>query len=256
MEFNSGPVYTTNPKRNFEEISLVTIADLHGNLPNIKPCDLLIIAGDIVEYHGIIDSTKWLNNTFNKWLDQIPCELVIGIAGNHDFIFERNPNLFNGHPKFKYLQDSFVEYKGYKIYGSPWQPEFNAWAFNLTEEQLKRKWDMIPGNTDILITHGPPYGSGDFIPSGLYHHNTVGEHVGSTTLRDIKVNPLLHIFGHIHCGFGLYGNKVNVAICDERYNMCNKPTEIHIKDNEINVKMEGYVLNKEININNKWHIYP
>ena len=47
-----------------------------------------------------------------------------------------------------------------RIYGSPWQPEFYNWAFNLPRngEEMKARWDAIPDNTDILITHGPAYG--------------------------------------------------------------------------------------------------
>ena len=87
----------------------------------------------------------------------------IYIAGNHDRLFEDTPNIVRElfeqyHPNIIYLQDSSIEVKGLKIYGSPWQPEFCDWAFNLPRgEKLKAVWDLIPDDTDILVTHGPPH---------------------------------------------------------------------------------------------------
>ena len=88
----------------------------------------------------------------------------IVIAGNHDFCFERDPRhcvrlLTNA----VYLQDSAVVVRGLKFCGSPWQPWFCDWAFNLRRGQpLREKWDLIPSDTDVLITHGPPQGINDF----------------------------------------------------------------------------------------------
>lgn len=85
-----------------------------------------------------------------------------------------------------------------RFYGSSWQPWFYDWAFNLQRgTEIRAKWEQIPIDTDVLITHGPPYGFGDRI--------TRGEHVGCLDLLDavVKIQPRLHIFGHIHEGYGL-----------------------------------------------------
>ena len=56
-----------------------------------------------------------------------------------------------------YLEDSGVEIAGTRWWGSPWQPEFNSWAFNLPRgEPLSEKWALIPDDVDVLVTHSPP----------------------------------------------------------------------------------------------------
>ena len=60
-----------------------------------------------------------------------------------------------------YLQDSSVTIGGLKIWGSPWTLFFFDWAFNLYEDQLREKWEEIPEDTDIIVTHGPPLGYGN-----------------------------------------------------------------------------------------------
>jgi Icc-related predicted phosphoesterase len=97
---------------------------------------------------------------FDDWLGTLPHKHKIVICGNHDLCFEDNPKearklMKNAH----YLEDETIEIEGLKFYGSPWQPEFHNWAFNLNRgEEIKKKWDLIPNDTDVLITHGPPYG--------------------------------------------------------------------------------------------------
>ena len=40
------------------------------------------------------------------------------------------------------------------------QPVFGNWGFNIERgDPIQKKWDMIPDDTDILITHGPPIGT-------------------------------------------------------------------------------------------------
>jgi len=118
-----------------------------------------------------------------------------------------------------YLQDSGCEIEGVKFWGSPWQPWFFDWAFNLERgEQLRRKWALIPDDTDVLITHGPPAGILDLCPDG----RRVG--CGDLRLRVEQIEPMAHIFGHIHHSAGqvepLVGRRtrfINAAICDESY---------------------------------------
>jgi Icc-related predicted phosphoesterase len=128
-----------------------------------------------------------------------------------------------------------------KFYGSPWQPWFYDWAFNLPRlgTELQEKWNRIPEDTDVLITHTPPNGYGDLV-NNWKQPNT---HVGCECLisRVGEINPLVNIFGHIHEGYGVqYGGKtlfVNAAICTAGYEPTNKPIVIDLV--EINGKINA-----------------
>jgi predicted phosphodiesterase len=212
---------------------------LNGFLPG---GDLLLHAGDMTGrgYVNEIENFAW-------WYDKIGgYDHKLFIAGNHDFGFQDNPEtikgLLTGYKTIDYLQDDLMvlgegEYIDMvKIWGSPWQPEFHNWAFNLPRgEALKEKWDMIPQNTDILLVHGPPHGKLDFVPY-------VGENVGcEEMMKKIKeIKPKIVIFGHIHEGFGYVfdgdTHYINAAVLDGKYVFKNKPVtfEWDKEKNEIN----------------------
>ncbi|ETO19495.1 hypothetical protein RFI_17735 [Reticulomyxa filosa] len=123
---------------------------------------------------------------------------------------------------------------GIKIYGSPWQPEFCDWAFNLrTRKELASKWAQIPLDTDILITHGPPFGHGDVVSDG-WKNNAVG--CKDLLERVMAVKPKFHVFGHIHEGYGVTTTKllsptvfVNASTVTVSYRVENKPILFFIK---------------------------
>lgn len=213
-----------------QTIKVLAMSDCHGNLPPSKDmpkCDLVLIGGDICGHHGVLDQSIWLHKYFTPWLENLPAEKIIGVAGNHDFIWERAPHLVPKMP-WTYLQDDFCMFKGWKIWGSPWQPRFFDWAFNLDEPDLARKWSFIHNDTDIFVLHGPPKHFGDKVI-----HVRPGEdgYVGSPSLAEKvrEVQPKLAIFGHIHPGFGVYqcggSTLANVSIVDEQYDDVNHPTE-------------------------------
>ncbi|HNC99840.1 MAG TPA: metallophosphoesterase, partial [Myxococcota bacterium] len=113
------------------------------------------------------------------------------------------------------------------IWGSPWQPRFFDWAFNLDRgEPLRRVWQKIPDGIDILVTHGPPKGILDRVQRG-------GE-VGCEELREAlrRVRPRLHVFGHIHEAYGqlhLDGTHfVNAASCNLDYRPVNPPVVVEL----------------------------
>jgi 3',5'-cyclic AMP phosphodiesterase CpdA len=217
------------------------ISDLHGFLPELEGGDLLIVAGDLTarDTHAQYES-------FYEWLSGQNYQKKVVIAGNHDGLC---CNVYNSLPlsskekgwwPFKllgtsYLCDSGCEFDGLKIWGSPWTPEFCNWHFMLPRgKALKEKWDLIPADTDILITHGPPLGIMDATD------NTVNkrDRLGCAELRDAveRVKPRLHVFGHIHGGYGQLVLKhdgsqtvcVNAAIMDEGYRPRNKPIRVQI----------------------------
>ena len=195
-------------------VRIVCISDTHNlhRYLSIPDGDILIHAGDLTHMGAIEDLYD-----FNEFLDTLPHPHKIVIAGNHDFCFEQDSGTCRGLlTNCIYLQDEAVMLEGIRFYGSPWQPWFCDWAFNLQRgPEIQQKWDLIPPDTDVLITHGPPYGHGD--------RTIRGELVGCQDLLDTieRIHPQLHVFGHIHEGFGLSENEhtvfINASSCDIRY---------------------------------------
>jgi Icc-related predicted phosphoesterase len=185
--------------------------------------DILVHAGDFT----MVGSPEKIEG-FGNWLRDTPFSEVIIIAGNHDILFQKEPErarkLLSKHDKIHYLEDSGCRIDGISFYGSPWQPEFGyGWAFTLAaEEELRNKWHSIPSNVQMLITHGPPAGILDFTKDG--------RHVGSTSLLtelNQRVKPQLHLFGHIHEGYGICKIEetkfVNASICNPDYMPIHSP---------------------------------
>lgn len=208
-------------------MKVVAISDQHGNLPKIPSCDLLLIGGDICPAtdHSLDFQEYWLNTTFRWWLEKISAKKIVGIAGNHDLIFQNKPRAVPSLP-WTYLQDSATEFEGLKIWGTPWQPYFFDWAFNLYEKELCDKWALIPKDADIIVVHGPPHGYGDKAPRA----NRKGyENTGSLGLLEkIKeVKPKLCVFGHIHPGRGQWKLNdtilANVTLLNDKYEMVHDP---------------------------------
>jgi Icc-related predicted phosphoesterase len=161
---------------------------------------------------------------------------VVFIAGNHDFGFQREPKMakevVNYYKDIIYLQDSFLGYgvdlENYvKIYGSPWQPEFHNWAFNLPKNglELAQKWNEIPDDTDILITHGPAFGYLDTI---MGQYDNLGCELLTKRIKTIK--PKIHVCGHIHSGYGYVfdgdTHYINASVLDEQYQYTQKPLTV------------------------------
>lgn len=170
------------------------ISDMHGNFPDLEGGDLLIIAGDMLSGEGIelvIDFNNWVSFISDKY------KKVIIIAGNHDnFLNDQHETVDFGY--MTYLCDSGIEFEGLKIWGSPWTKTFpginpKCKAFTcISEEHLKEKWDLIPLDTNIIITHCPPAG----ILDENYQEISCGSY---TLLHEIKrIMPKLHAFGHVH----------------------------------------------------------
>ena len=205
----------------------------HNGLTSLLPGgDLLIHAGDISSMgykHEIQQFLKWFNG-----LDSYKHKIFI--AGNHDWGFQDNPEmckeLLEFYDKVTYLQDDLEligdDYEtAVKVYGSPWQPEFYNWAFNLPRMgwELEQKWNDIPIDTDILITHGPSWGRVDTVKGQ-------GVSLGCELLKERLevVVPKIHVCGHIHSGYGYVFDGVthyfNASVLDEQYNLTQKPLTV------------------------------
>lgn len=207
---------------------IAAVADLHGHLPDVPACDVLVVAGDVTptSSHDPDFQARWLDTDFRAWLGRVPARHVVGIAGNHDFVFERAPQAVPADLPWTYLQDDAATIDGVTFWGSPWTPWFHDWAFNAPqgdadEAFLAARYAAIPAGTDVLVVHGPPAGFGDATASGL--------RVGSAALLDAidRLQPAVCVFGHIHEDRGAWTRGAtrlaNVSAVDLQYRLTGEP---------------------------------
>jgi len=205
----------------------VAISDTHAqhNSVRLPKGDVLLHAGDIT-HRGREEEVQ----QFFKWFSLLPFRYKIFIGGNHDFFLEKNKKHFPSMVPdgITYLNDSGIEVEGIRIWGSPVIPWFYNWAFNVPRGQsIRRHWERIPQNTDILITHGPPYGILDQV--------ITGRHVGCRDLGEVveRIRPGIHLFGHIHESFGSVTKNgtryINASQMNETYQLVNKPVVFELK---------------------------
>ena len=211
-------------------------ADLSGG-------PIIVHAGD-VSFRG----TRYEIKEFLDWFDSLPYMHKILIPGNHDFFFDydrvaRTPQgrirhgnaahskedvdaLISEYPNIHILNDSGVTIEGIRFWGSPITPWFHDWAFNRWTHEIKEHWDLIPEDTDVLITHGPPYGILDEVIRGR-------ENVGCQYLLDKvkQIKPKIHVFGHIHETNGVEQIDgtvfINASSLGFRYDYDNPPIVIN-----------------------------
>lgn len=217
-----------NYSLDIRKIRILFISDTHNNeIPptNFFPeADICIHTGDFTS-NGTIDQIVTFRNHFSK------LECKIGrflLSGNNDFYFDKG-YMWESHelqsilgPSIKYLRDKVVHLKvgdeTIVMYGTPWVMDnfeqlytdyksmnrstsnlfsLNDRFFFLSNKRRLKKWKMIPRNTNILLTHSPPYGILDI--------DERGRHRGCSYLReeleDLKKLDL-HLFGHIHGAHG------------------------------------------------------
>ncbi|CAN8023152.1 unnamed protein product [Ixodes persulcatus] len=227
-----------------DAVRFVCVSDTHNSIARMRhkipPGDVLIHAGDFTR-RGLITEV----DEFNRFMAQLPHRHKLVIAGNHELSFDPATashregfvvgNFAHSTPQdvvqrakrflthCTYLEDSQAVVYGIKVYGSPWQPRFYNWAFNESRGQpLLSIWDRIPEDTDVLVTHTPPVGHGDFC--------VYDRHVGCVELLGVvqrRVRPRYHVFGHIHEAHGVTTDGqttfINASICDFKYRPVNPP---------------------------------
>lgn len=217
-------------------MKILLISDTHNQHENIPSrfidnadgdIDMIIHAGDLTG-----SGSRAQIKPFFEWYEKLPFKHKIVIAGNHDFFFEQAPEyeieaFLAEYPGVTYLNDSGVEVDGFKIWGSPITPYFCNWAFNRVGDTIKKHWDLIPQDTNILVTHGPIYGYLDKVG----RHGKGCEYLLETvkSLPDLK----LHVFGHIHEGYGQEHLEsgaiiVNASLLNEHYYMVNEPLTLEL----------------------------
>lgn len=227
------------------ELKLVCISDTHGlyDFSQMKERgDVLVIAGDSFRHHvmncrrnpqgdalGQLDELHALDAAVGK----LGFAHALIVAGNHDWIFQAldTANFKIQLRYLRYLEDEECVIDGVKFYGFPWTPEFCGWAFmrERRSKSLKHKVMAIDDDTDVLISHGPPWGLRDrsYVTNG---------HVGCELLRekiDAMVNLKYVICGHIHGARGSFtanGKTIwNVSCCTEEYHPLNPPVVLELE---------------------------
>ena len=183
---------------------VVCVSDLHGQLPRIPDCDLLLVGGDLCpidfesrhgDHQAAFQQRLWLETVFAGWLREAPADRIVGVAGNHDFAAAASEASMRALP-WTYLLDESAEVGGVNIWGSPYSNFLPGWVFMEQDDELAARWAGIPENTNILLVHGPA--------SGYLDQTLSGAHVGSASLRErLQRLPELRLFvcGHIHEGY-------------------------------------------------------
>lgn len=227
---------------------MLALSDLHGHLCDVSTlptADVAVIAGDITpvarEYYGGTPSGRytqsvWLLHTFLPWVETLPVQHVVFTWGNHDHVGEYVDLL----PRSFYpahvhlLVNESITLDGVSFHGVPQTPRFHDWAFNDddTLDALGQRWKQIPDGTDVVISHGPPYGVCDTVRPRSTRR------LGSRTQKEWLVSdapncPRVLICGHIHGAGGtsaLCGRTqvYNVALVDERYDVVRTPEYIEL----------------------------
>lgn len=208
-------------------MKVVLISDTHNQTPKLPDGDLLIHAGDGTSQGSFTEICR-----LNAWFEEIKHKYkhgILYIPGNHDWMFERDlPRALTLMTGAKVLLNEDITIEGFKIYGSPYTPYFHGWAFNKQRgQEINAEWERIPKDVDVLVTHGPPMGVGDLAKS--IHAGCMDLMKMLPTLTNLK----LHVFGHIHEGYGVYQStdsvtSVNAALLDNCYRARNKPIEFEL----------------------------
>jgi Icc-related predicted phosphoesterase len=203
-------------------MKIVLISDTHNKHTNlfIPQGDMIMCAGDVS-----MRGKKEEIHTFLQWFSELPHTYKILIAGNHDRAFEQYPALCKKMipENVIYLNDGGINIEGINIWGSPITPYFFDWAFNRYRGlHIQKHWEIIPEDTDILITHGPPLGYGDKLDPMFVRGGVTRVGCEDLLYHIEKIKPKLHVFGHIHEEGGFIKSNgdtlfINASSLDEYY---------------------------------------
>ncbi|HEY0254326.1 MAG TPA: metallophosphatase domain-containing protein [Kofleriaceae bacterium] len=208
---------------------IVAVADTHLFHENgylVPDGDMLIHAGDLCR-RGTLEELA----VACAWLRALPHATKVVVAGNHDWAFIREPAEARSMLQDVgaiYLEDSGTMLGGLRFWGSPWQPAYNDWAFNLPRgAPLAERWSLIPDGLDVLVTHCPPAGIGD-----------TTEMAGRQGCADLRarvavIEPRLQLFGHIHNDGGAWREGTTQFANVTSWECSRAPTVIEIDRDRI-----------------------
>ena len=186
-------------------MTILHISDTHNchkELGTLPEADVIVHSGDFTR-----DGTEEEAYDFINWLCDLPYKHKVFIAGNHDLCLRGAEGIEGLSDDVHYLCNSGVEIDGLKFWGIPYMGQV-----------------IIPEDTDVLVTHVPPYGMCD-----LADYGKGLEHRGDKMLMKqvMQVQPRYHLFGHEHDAYGVmkHGDVVfsNASVMDSKYRIVNKP---------------------------------
>ena len=185
------------------------ISDTHENAHKLiipEDIDIVIHSGDAANRKDPYRNESELRS-FIEWYGSLDIPHKVYVAGNHDTSLEAGL-ITRKEIKSKgitCLHNESVEINGFKIWGSPYVHQYGTWSYMLPPEKLKDIWDMIPEDTDIVVTHGPPLGILDLTHDSRIKYNAenISDHYRLCGCKHLAkkiddINPILHCFGHIH----------------------------------------------------------
>ena len=193
-------------------LRVVCISDTHVRWNSLEKLqlpdgDVLVHCGDFTN-SGTKQEWKSMVRFMNEAASRFRHRVFI--CGNHDYVEkgqtpEKIQQMFGD--AATYLQDSAVAIDGVKFYGTPCT-NINM-AFHANEDQQEVVFSAIPEDTDVLLTHQPPFNCLDLAwvrnsdNRRCHWCSQVHEryqHWGSKALRRrvAMVNPSVHVFGHVH----------------------------------------------------------
>ncbi|KAJ6532768.1 Metallo-dependent phosphatase-like protein [Mycena vulgaris] len=215
----------------------VLLSDTHAQTFPVPDGDVLLHSGDLTRRGTFRDLRRTMD-----WLCALPHPIKIIIAGNRDFSLDREwydanwertgiheavweppepiLELLRG-PRavaanVVYLQDEQYKFRAraggreWTVYGSPRSPNFGARvrAFGYDATDAEAVTSEFP-ETDILLTHGPPFDVFDFT------NKATRAGCPALTARLLALRPRLHVFGHIHEARGAYNaSQIDDAVED------------------------------------------
>eukprot|EP00092_Neocalanus_flemingeri_P056375 GFUD01066822.1.p1 GENE.GFUD01066822.1~~GFUD01066822.1.p1 ORF type:complete len:362 (+),score=99.23 GFUD01066822.1:214-1299(+) len=219
-------------------VRLVCMSDTHGRHRELQvpPGDILIHSGDFTNTGTFSEAQD-----FDDWLGSLPHRHKVVVPGNHDSVMDQEVRelvrsgeveVFSEEEvnKWRELEDDDdllanahvlinrgLELEGLTFFGSP-HTMFNgvhdrsrynryAYSFGCTDESDIAEYVAQSDYQDchVLVTHSPPLGIADV---------SSRSHRGSLAVRNavFKMNPALHVFGHVH-PYG--GNVFKLENCQE-----------------------------------------
>lgn len=197
--------------------------NLHQQFGKLKG-DVLIHCGDMFNLHT--DDASALTD-LDDWFGKQEFDLILCTGGNHDHLLQDHIKQ-HGNP-FKnatFLQDETHQHKGVNFYGTPWVPQLSGHAFFQSAKGLRDKWAMIPRETDVLITHTPPF--------GILDQSSRSYQLGCEYLANElpRIAPKLHCFGHVHASYGTMKKGittyVNASSIDSKERLVREPIVFEI----------------------------
>lgn len=225
---------------------IVALSDQHGFLPDIPPCDLLIVGGDIcpdrigsaLASRHPEQQKRWFDANVRPWLAASPARHKIATWGNHDWCgeacdFSRDAPGRASTEDLQIVVDRATRVPGgdgarrITVWATPWSNLFMDWAFMKAPADIAEVYAAIPNGVDILVSHQPAFGYGD-----TFHQPSGEVHLGSHELLAAidRVRPRLVLCGHFHAGYGRYDRHgipiYNVSVVDEQYRLVNPATVI------------------------------